>query len=171
MADQTPLPVRNLWKPFTFCSSKKNKKIYIFYARSITFTFRFFLSMVIMYYFFALFKQIYIKNKIKCFCTSHSRQWQGKQNISTVENKLFAGFGEANLSLGRSSLVMLQKSVTGVAFSSQIGELFSITAVWKYPRCQRLFTRGFWFRPSLKKCLRPSADETKLPDARETKNL
>ena len=66
---------------------------------------------------------------------------------------------------------MLQKSVTGVAFSSQIEALFLITAVWKYPGCQRPFMRGFWFRPTLKKCLRPAADETKLPDAREKKTL
>ena len=65
---------------------------------------------------------------------------------------------------------MLHKSVTGVAFSSQIEALFLITAVWKYPGCQRLFMRGFWFRQSLKKCLRPAADETKLPDAREKNN-
>ena len=66
---------------------------------------------------------------------------------------------------------MLQKSVTGVAFSSQIEALFLITAVWKYPGCQRPFMRGFSFRPTLKKCLRPAADETKLPDAREKKTL
>ena len=51
-----------------------------------------------------------------------------------------------------------------------------------YPGCQRLFMRGFRFRSSLKKwparkvfsrgsCLRPTANETKLPVAREKKPL
>ena len=50
----------------------------------------------------------------------------------------------------------------------------------EYPGCQRLFMRGFRFRSVLKSdpreklrrsCLRPSADKTKLPVAREKQPL
>ena len=77
--------------------ARRIKRLTYFYARLIACTLRILLlSMVIMFYIFASFKQKNMNNEIHWSCRNRDRKWPEKQKISRVETNYSPGSGRLN---------------------------------------------------------------------------
>ena len=101
----TSLPAWQLWTPFKdslhIVVARRIKWFTIFFnarlIRPVPSVFCFCHSMVIVFYIFASFKQIWTTKCTGINCRSYDRKWLGKPKISRVEKKRFAGYREAEL--------------------------------------------------------------------------